>query len=89
MFFENQNSRVRGRKGEGFLDSIDEMLQNRFKGISDFFRMQAERDRLLKIEEAIELVGERRKLRDKVVGLSLDDPGFLKELNEVLRRLGL
>lgn len=89
MFFENQNFRVRERQGEGFLDSIDEMLQNRFKGISDFFRMQAERDRLLNVEEAIELARQRRKLRDKVVGLSLDDPGFLKELNEVLRRLGV
>ena len=89
MFFQNQNSRTRQRKEKSFLDSVDGLIQHEFEDISNFFRIQKERNRLFRIEQAIELARERGKLKDKIITLSLDEPGFLKELKEILQGLGL
>ena len=89
MFFQNQNSRTKQRKEKSFLDSVDGLIQHEFEDISDFFRIQKERNRLFRIEQAIELARERGKLKDRIIASSLDEPGFLKELKEILQELGL
>jgi len=89
MFFQNQNSRTKQRKEKSFLDSVDGLIQHEFEDISDFFRIQKERNRLFRIEQAIELARERGKLKDRTIASSLDEPGFLKELKEILQELGL
>lgn len=89
MFFQNQNSRTKQRKEKSFLDSVDGLIQHEFEDISDFFRIQKERNRLFRIEQAIESARERGKLKDRTIASSLDEPGFLKELKEILQELGL